>query len=48
MHSSSLWLEKTAKAHSFTGASAARGVFLWGPVQERLECETLFEISGLM
>ena len=32
------------KAHSFTGASAAREVFLLGPVQEHLEQKTLDDI----
>jgi len=29
-HSSSLWLEKNAKAHSFTGASTPMGIPLGG------------------
>jgi hypothetical protein len=41
MHSSPLWLEKIAKAHSFVKPCLAK-------VQERLEWETLSEILGLM
>ena len=39
-HSSPLWVEKKPK-HIPSPVQARQGAFLWGPVQERLECETL-------
>lgn len=35
-----------SKAHSFTGASSAKGHSFKGPVQERGQLETLVEIPG--
>lgn len=44
MHSSPLWLERTAKAHSFTGASAAMGYSSRVKFRNVLSARTLYVI----